>query len=505
MSDPVKTAGELASSSSVLAGIAIAITFIAVLRLVLPPHLKRLAKEPTAFLAIHLLARALLLVLDPASSAGRLTSLVATVLLFASIGRSVVLIALEGVVAARLTRPMPRIFRDIIQAVVYVVMVLVALRSAGVDPGSILTTSALLTAAIALSMQETLGNLFAGLAIQMQRPFDVDDWIQFDDDSKRTGRVLEINWRATKIMTLDDVEIIVPNGTLAKAPIINFTKPTPTSRRSIYVQAPPDVAPHVVREAILSALPEADGVLEHPAPTVVLSKFDGGNLEYWVRYHTDRFERRDLIDGLVRERIWYALTRAGVPLGLPNRNVRLREISNETQAHDDARLAAQREEVLGAVDFMRVLSDEQRKRLAHSTRIHLYAANEPVVRRGEKGAEMFIVQSGEVVVLGEGNGAGAVVVARLGPGEFFGEMALMTGEQRTATVRTTKPSTLIGVEQSAIKELLEASPELAAIISRVIAERQAAGETALRSAEPASDVEERSSQLLGRIRKFFAL
>jgi CRP-like cAMP-binding protein len=209
---------------------------------------------------------------------------------------------------------------------------------------------------------------------------------------------------------------------------------------------------------------------------------------------------------VVRERIWYALARAGIPQGVPNRSVQLREISNETQAFDDARQIARREQALASVDFMRVLSDEQRKKLAQASRIHLYGANEPIVRKGEKSAEMFIVQSGEVVVLGDGNGRGAVEVARLGPGEFFGEMALMTGEHRTATVRATKPSTLIGVDQNAIKTLLESSPELAAIISRVIAERQEISERArARASAPDTNVEERSSLLLVRIRKFFAL
>lgn len=504
MSDLVSTAGLLAPSSELL-GIAVAIGLIALVRLVLPGASKRLAREPTALLALHVVTRALLFVLEPGTTGARIAAAVATVLLLASIGRSAVLLVLEGVVAARLTRPMPRIFHDIIQGVVYLIMALVALRAAGVDPGSILTTSALLTAAVALSMQETLGNLVAGLAIQMQRPFDVDDWIQFDADPAHIGRVLEINWRATKLLTLESFEVIVPNGTLAKAPIINFTKPTPAVRRSIYFQAPPDVPPHVVRSAVLGALPEVDGVLEQPAPTILISKFEGGNLEYWVRYHTGEFQRRDVIDSTVRERIWYALRRAGVPLGLPNRNVRLREVSSETQAYEDERLAAQREEALGAVDFMRVLSADQRKKLARSTRIHLYGANEPIVRTGEESAEMFIVQSGEVVVLGEDSGGSAVEVARLGPGAFFGEMALMTGE-RTATVRAATPSTLIGVEQGAMKSLLEASPELATIISRAIAERQAARETALsRANEEGADVEERSSQLLGRIRKFFAL
>jgi small-conductance mechanosensitive channel/CRP-like cAMP-binding protein len=499
-----RSPGDLVTSETV--GVAIAVALIALLRVILPAGSRRLARAPTAFLAVHLLARVVAIVLDRGSIGHRGAALAATVLLFASVGRSAVLIALDGVAARRLSQPLPRIFRDIIQGVVYMVLLLVALRTADVDPGSILTTSALLTAAIALSLQETLGNLVAGLAIQMQHPFDVDDWIQFDSDLKHIGKVLEINWRATKVLTLDDVEVIIPNATLAKAPITNFTKPHTYSRRSIYFQVHGDVAPHLVRAAVLDALPGARGVLETPQPSVVVSNFVDGNLEYWVRFYTDQFHLRDGVDSAARERIWYALSRAGIAGGLPNRNVMIQEVSSESRARDDAMQLLRREEALSSVDFMRVLTEGQRRTLAGGSRIHLYGVGEPIVKQGDNSAEMFIVQSGQVAVQSEGNGSGPIEVARLGPGEFFGEMALMTGEVRTATVRADMPSTLIGVDQSALKTLLESSPELAAIISRVITERQAAHDS-LRVPAHTRDaiVEERSSQLLGRIRKFFAL
>ncbi len=487
-------------------GVVVAIVLFALTRLLLPASAKHLARGPAAFLVLHLGLRVLLLVLDRAELGGRITSLVALVLLLASIGRSAVLIALDAIAAPRLARPLPRIFRDIIQGVVYIVLLLVGLRSAGVEPGSILTTSALLTAAIALSLQETLGNLVAGLAIQAQRPFDVDDWIQFDADPKHIGKVLEINWRATKVLTLDDVEVVVPNATLAKAPIANFTKPTAASRRSLYVQVPADVPPHLVRQTVLAALPGAHGVLDAPPPSVVLNAFVDGNIEYWIRFHTDRFHLRDGVDSAARERVWYAFARAHIPVAAPNRAVRLREVSSETEAKKDAKEITEREQALANVDFLRALTEGQRRRLAEASRIHLYGAGEPVVRQGDESGEMFIVQAGKVVVQ-RGNNGKVVDVASLGPGEFFGEMALMTGEQRTATVRAAQPSMLISVDQAAVKTLLDDSPELAAVISRVIAERQEAVAASARAAtrDENANVEERSSQILGRIKRFFSL
>ena len=482
-------------------GTAIGFVLLVLVVLALPPSARRLARTPAMFFALHLVLRAVALAFDPGTSAEHGTSLAAIVLLFISIGRSAVLIALDGVLSARLARPLPRIFRDIIQGVVYIVLLFFALNTAGVEPGSLLTTSALLTAAIALSLQETLGNLVAGLAIQAQRPFDVEDWIQFDADPKHIGRVLEINWRATKVITLDDVEVVVPNAVLAKAPITNFTKPTPASRRSLYVQVPANVPPHDVRAAILEALPGSEGVLADPPPSIVLNAFIDGNVEYWVRFHTARFHLRDGVDSGARERIWYALARRDIAIAAPNRAVRLREVSHETDAKRDASEIAHRGEMLARVDFLRVLSDPQRGQLAAASKLHVYGAGEVIVREGESTTEMFIVQAGRVVVHHDG-----VEVAALGAGELFGEMALMTGEQRTATVRAAAPSTLISLDRDAMRAVLAESPELATRVSRVIAERKdAASSSHPAIAAAPAQVDERSTQLLGRIRKFFQL
>ena len=484
-------------------GVALAALLVLSLVLLLPAPARRLSRQPALFLVAHLLAVGALRVLPEGAPWRHPLDLTATLLILASIGRSLVLLVLDVGLGRRMRRPLPRIVGDLTQGLVWIAIVLVTMRTAGVEPGSLLTTSALLTAAIALSLQETLGNLMAGLAIQVQRPFDVGDWIEFDGDPKHIGRVIEINWRATKVITLDEVEVTVPNGTLAKASIVNFTKPTPLSRRSLYLYTPADVPPHVVHRAILDALPGSLGVAAEPAPSVVTNAFVEGNVEYWVRFFTDAFHRRDAVDGAARDRVWYALRRLGVtPSSAPNRAVHMQEVSAAARARDEQDLQ-ERERALRNVDFLAVLSDEHRRLLAGASHMRLYVEGEPIVKRGDGSAEMFVIESGEVVVV-----VGDAVVARLGPGKFFGEMALMTGEPRNATVRAAGPCKLLVIDDRALRTVLETQPGLAGHISRVIADRQAAldaGEAASSDAHARPSVEERSSQLLARIRQFFAL
>src|SRR5690606_81842 len=153
-----------------------------------------------------------------------------------------------------------------------------------VEPGSLLATSALLTAVLGLSLQDTLGNMFAGLAIQAERPFELGDWIQYDSTTEHIGEVTEINWRATRLLTLDRVLITVPNGSLAKSSIRNFSRPQPVTRRSTTIWAPYNVSPHRVQRALTQAAQETPGVLAEPPASVITRAFSERGVEYSVRY-----------------------------------------------------------------------------------------------------------------------------------------------------------------------------------------------------------------------------
>lgn len=494
-----------------VAGVAVAAALIVALRLLVPAHGRRLLRQPIGFLLAHLVGVGALQIMPAGAPLRQIIVVLALILLLASIGRSAVLLVLDVVVGRRLHRPPPKIIRDLTQGLVYGVVFLISLRAAGFDPGSLLTTSALLTAVVGLSLQETLGNLFAGLAIQLQRPFDVGDWIQFDDSDKRIGRVVEINWRATTVVTLDDVEVIVPNGVLAKSPIKNFTKPSPVSRRSVYVLAPYDVPPRRVHQAILDALDGAAGVVAEPAPNVVTNRFADDGVEYWVRFWTDQFHKRDGVDGGVRDRIWYAFKRAGIGIPFPTRTVHLRHDDEETRAKAATAATRRREVVLHGVDFLGVLPAGELARVAAEARLRQYLAGEVIVRRGDRSTDFFIVDRGEVSVFVPESTEGPAEreVARLGEGKFFGEMALMTGEPRTATVRASCDCELLVIGSETFKQSLESSPDLVERISHVLAERQALlDEKASQRAEDAahgSVVAERSTQLLRRIRGFFGM
>jgi len=486
-------------------GIAVAAGLILALRLLLPRKERRRIRVPLFMLLLHVLLVVLRAVLPEGARAQEWLGTASLFLVLAAIGSSAFLLVIDWFLGLRLGKLLPRIFRDIIQILVYVVVAIITLRAAGVELGSLLTTSALLTAAVALSLQDTLGNLFAGLALEAQRPFVVGDWIQFDDDPDHIGKVIEMNWRAVRVVTNDGVEVIVPNGALAKLNIVNFTQPTRVSRRRVVVRAPLDVPPRQVQDTILKSLEGLGQVLRDPAPMVLVGDYGQSGVLYDVYVYIDDFEARLRIESQVRSRIWYGLMRAGITIPYDVRDVRFRDASREAEALRSARLA-EREDLLRHVHFLDVLEDEAVRDLAARTEIRLFAAGENVIRQGDEGSELFIVRSGEVAVLREKRGQESEV-ARLGPRKFFGEMSLMTGEERAATVRAVDECELLVIGKEAFKPILVQYPEAAESVGRALAARQAqlAERDSALPASPKGQDAAGEKALLTRIRSFFKL
>jgi small-conductance mechanosensitive channel/CRP-like cAMP-binding protein len=487
-------------------GIATAIALLALARFLLPTPDKPRTRLPLAYLLLAGLFGVLSLILESNANVARVFSFLYTFFLLASCGRSLVLLAVDVIFGRQTHRAPPRIFRDVTQAVVYVIVLMLTLRAVGVEPGSLLTTSALLTAVVGLALQDTLGNMVSGLALQMQRPFEVGDWIQFDPDPRQIGQVTEVNWRATTVITSELVEVIVPNALLAKAPIRNFSRPSHLSRRTITVQGPYESSPRRVHDAILGAITGTPGVLADPPPWVQTRNFGDSGIEYAIYFFTDDFASRDRIDGHVRDRVWYALQRGEVHIPYPQRTVHMHAVSDESRGRSLERELERRDKVLRCVDFLDVLPQEAHRALAAAAVVRLYAPGEIIVALGDTSGELYIIDRGEVVVELPREDKTPREIARLGSGKFFGEMGLMTGEQRKATVRAMKECELLVVSHEAFHSTLSANTGVIEKISDLLLQRQAELEAVASSRDTMIEpMQDRSKRLISQIKSFFKL
>jgi CRP-like cAMP-binding protein len=275
----------------------------------------------------------------------------------------------------------------------------------------------------------------------------------------------------------------------------------------VYVSAPYDVPPRRVQQVIRDAIADTPGVQSNPPPSVITNSFGDNGVEFWLRYFTSEFERRDGIDSDVRDRIWYAFQRHGIAIPYPVRDSRTRQVNADTEAHVEEQQARERRETLRQIDFLADLPSEALDQLASHVQRRLFATGEKIIREGDAGDELFILVSGEVVVSVRGQGSSELEINRLGPRQFFGELSLLTGQTRSATVSASRDCDLLVVSKSALSPILAATPQLAEFISETISKRQAEVEQRTVAHHLTRDIirQDARRDLLKRIREFFSL
>ena len=494
----------------VLLGLGLGSLVILIVLVALPRQERSMVRGPLALLVIYGLSRFSMEYVPANEFPSKTLHFVAVFSWCAAIVRSAFLLFTRTGLARLSGRPWPKIMRDVIQALSYFGVAMIALRAIGVEPSSLLTTSALLTAVLGLSMQETLGNLFAGLALQSQQTINVGDWVRFADGPEGFGEVTEVNWRSTHFLTNTRVQIIVPNGVIARSIIRNYSRPTRLVRHDLEIILPYNVLPEQARAMILAALRGTEGVLTEPEPFVLIGQFNDAGVIYSVRYFISDYGRRDPIDSAVRQRILYALRRANIDVPFPHREVTVRELQGAPAVKSDlghhsrpppptpaARLAR--------YDFFRGLDDVTLERLSEGITHLFYAPGEAIIRQGEAGSELFGLERGRVEILVTPEGRPPVRVGVLEAGAIVGEAAFLTGERRVATIVALTECEVIRIRRSAFQELIESSPELSERLAGLLAQRMdELGQAVSDVGQPEHvDGERRSDILIERIKTFF--
>lgn len=393
------------------------------------------------------------------------------------------------------------ILRDLIQAGVFLIVVLGLLRIGGVNIWSLVTTSAVLTAVVGLALQDTIANLFSGLTLQMGRCIAAGDWVQV---GTRVGRVDAINWRFTALETKDGDVVVVPNRSFIGHDVVNFSRPTPKHRAWCRVGFHYRHAPNQVRQVLLEAVSGVPGVLDQPPPDAFPVAFGESAVEYALRYWIRDFEHDVDIDGEVRTRIWYAAQRAGLEIPFPIRTVQMGKAADPDAAAATELL--ERTAALSGVDLFRSLHEGEAEILAAGMRKVAFACGEAIIRQGEPGDSLYFIARGEVAVKLNASGVEREV-ATLAAGEFFGEMSLVTGDRRSATCLAKTDVSCLVIGHEAFQRLLDARPEVAEEVSAILASRQVTleGQREGLSVEAQRRATETRARLLERIRSFFRL
>jgi small-conductance mechanosensitive channel/CRP-like cAMP-binding protein len=389
----------------------------------------------------------------------------------------------------------PSLMRDLFSLVCYVTALTLILRlHFDLSFTALLPGSALLGVILGLALQDTLGNLFSGISLHADKPFQVGDVISV---GKHTGVVMTITWRAVKIKTFSNHIVLVSNSSIAKESIEVCPRDGQNARTvpfgALYTDSPVKVI-HSVREAVR----ECDNVLRYMTPVVRIRNLGESAVEYEVKYWLSDYARYNDTDALVRQRIWYAFRRNGLTFAFPTRTLYMEQAAPQDGGGRGAEALA---ELLSAVDIFSPLSADELNALAVGASGRVFAPGETIIRAGDSGASMFVVHRGSVDVRVEANGAPRTI-KRLNEGDFFGEMALFTGEPRTANIVAAEETEVLEIGHDSMKSLFQTNPDLVEALSHTINERRA-GLAANASTHPGE--EDTSDSLLSKIKRFFRL
>jgi small-conductance mechanosensitive channel/CRP-like cAMP-binding protein len=372
---------------------------------------------------------------------------------------------------------------------------------------SLLASAAVISVVLGFALQDTLGNLFSGLAIHLEGPVKVGHWIKLGDS---IGKVVETDWRSVKLLTLSRDFRIIPNSLFSSQLIINYSDPPTPHRRELLVRAPYSASPDNVVSAILRVLEAHQTVLNTPKPSVLMRNFGDHWIDYEVRYFYTDYGQLEVVDGEIRRQVWYHFRRARVESPLPVREVFLHEVKPEAVGR--AERLEKMSKRFRSIHLFESLTDSELQQVVEGMQMVLYAAGETIIRQGSEGDSFFIIWSGEAEVSVRREDGSSAVVKVLKSGDYFGEMALLTGERRTATITALSECTCYILGKPIFKKVLEANPSIAEDLSERLGARQAELDEQL-SALEAKGREKRKDggrqaitrQILGKIRKYFGL
>jgi len=391
--------------------------------------------------------------------------------------------------------PVPRILRDFMTLVLALSVFMLSLRGAlGVNLSSLLATSAMISVVLGLALQDTLGSFFAGLALQMEAPLAIGDWVQIGDYQ---GNVSQVSWRTVRIVSMESDEYTFPNSLLTRSTLVNFSRPTTAHQSFVAVRVHYRHPPSLVIAALVDAVKNTPGVLANPAAHALVWEFDDSQIVYRARYWIDDYRRINYIRSDVGARIWYGLRRSGVEHAYPVRLLRREAPAPDQGLRVDASMIE--------VDLFAPLTATERDSLASCLRRAAYGSGEEIIRQGERGDSLFVILRGLVEVR-VASGEEQEVVNTLGAGRIFGEMSLLTGAPRSATVRAVDDVEVVPVTAEAFRRIVAGNPAVLEAVAGVVSRRRSRLDAAIHEAEAeAAARSAEHSDLLDRVRSFFGV
>jgi len=398
----------------------------------------------------------------------------------------------------RTRRESSNILRDLIALALYATVVVAVLAADfQVNVYSLVVASVgVLGLVIGFAVQQTLGDVFSGLALQLQRPFNYGDWVR---SGQFLGRAQGVGVRSTTIITRANERLEIPNSALAKEVLTNFGAPPIADE--IVVGISYNEPPNRVREVVIKVMSDVQHVLMDPSPEVLAWEYGDSAIKYRIKYWIPDYSLQEQIRNALVTSLWYALRRNSMEIPFPTQTLDLRrpKVSRRPQEEFEKEIIHE----LRQIDFLRKMSEEEIRLLVPHVQIHEFGAGETLYTQGQTGDTMYIIRRGRVEVFARTENGLMRSVAVLGPPHIIGEAGMMTGEPRNATVRAQTDVELLELNRESFAELFKEHPEAVEQITDIIANRASEREKIIKEQGPDGVAARRT--LFVRIRELFAV
>ena len=361
---------------------------------------------------------------------------------------------------------LPKLFRDLIRTVLILIGGALVLSTVfDQDLGGLIATLGIGGIVIGLALQDTLGNLFSGVALLFERPFEIGDWLEVDGEQ---GKVIEVNWRSVHLMTRQMEQLIVPNSALAGAVIRNYNKPNPLCIIIVDIGFSYDDPPNKVKRVMMEAALDTKGVLKKPAPIIVTVSYDDSSIAYKVKLAIEDYALEPTIRNEFVTRIWYAARRSDLAIPFPIRDVFHHQPPKVANDESLRRLA----NYMKSLPSLAMVEDEVLEEIAPQATLAHFGRGESVVMQGQLDVKMHFILAGKAAIFAFSLEGRRQNIAEVGRGDFFGYAALLANEPSSVSITAAEDLEVLVLETDAVQNMLNKSPRFAQQLSGVVAERQ---------------------------------
>jgi len=327
---------------------------------------------------------------------------------------------------------------------------------------SLLATSGVLAMIIGLAIQVNITNIFSGIVINVEQPFRIGDWIEIDQKFK--GKVIDITWRTTRILTHQGSILCFPNSYTSESPINNYCYPDKHVWVKVIIHVNPTYSPEKIKKICMDAMLSIDGLVKDAEPLIRFQLSDW-SADYILLFCINDYEKKMQYKSEVYERIWIHLNRIGIEPAIQRQEVHMFK-----GVKDRGEEALNPLSILNEIDIFKAFTDEIKHNLSQKMHEHLFQPDDIIIQQGDQGDSLFIIVEGSVsvrITIDEKQ----IEVDRMGASSFFGEMALLTGEPRTASIVAISNCLLFEITKVDIAPLFKQYPEITQILSNELTRR----------------------------------